>query len=51
MLISGYSNNEGVYDFDGTLMNYGKNEPLLTYSRGGHDASFIRRDIPLSIYL
>ena len=27
-----------------------KGEPLLTYSKGGHDNSFIRRNIPLSAY-
>lgn len=50
MLITGFADKDGVYNFDGTNYKYKKGEPLLTYSRGGHDDSFIRRDIPLSVY-
>jgi hypothetical protein len=51
MVVSGYTPEAGVYNFDGTDFAYKANEPLLTYSRGGHDVSFIRRNIPLSVYM
>lgn len=50
MLINGFAKGDGVYNFDGNDFSYKKGEPLMTYSKGGHDASFIRRDVPLSIY-
>lgn len=50
MLVTGFADKPGVYDFDGTPYKFDAGEPLLTYSKGGHDVSFIRRDIPLSVY-
>lgn len=50
MLINGFAKEDGVYNFNGNDFSYKKGEPLMTYSRGGHDASFIRRDVPLSVY-
>jgi len=50
MMISGYADKDGEYEFDGKKFKYKKGEPLMTYSRGGHDDSFIRRNIPLSVY-
>ena len=41
---------DGEYNFDGKNFKYKKGEPLLTYSRGGHDDSFIRNNVPLSVY-
>ena len=50
MMISGYADEDGEYNFDGKNFKYKKGEPLLTYSRGGHDDSFIRNNVPLSVY-
>lgn len=50
MLVTGFADKPGIYDFDGTPYKFDAGEPLLTYSKGGHDVSFIRRDIPLSVY-
>ena len=50
MLITGFTDNNGTYPFDGNNVAYKKGEPLLTYSRGGHDDSFIRTNVPLSVY-
>lgn len=50
MLIEGFAKENGTYDFEGQSYRYNKGEPLLTYSRGGHDNSFLRKNIPLSVY-
>lgn len=50
MLISDYADKDGSYDFDGKKYKVKKGEPLVTYSRGGHDNSFIRNNVPLSVY-
>lgn len=50
MMITGFADKDGTYNFDGKYFPYKKGEPLLTYSRGGHDNSFIRKNVPLSVY-
>lgn len=50
MLITGFADKDSVVNFEGKDYKVRKGEPLLTYSRGGHDSSFIRRNIPLSVY-
>lgn len=48
--ITGFAGQDSTAIFDGMAYSVKKGEPLLTYSRGGHDNSFIRRNIPLSVY-
>jgi hypothetical protein len=50
MMVSGFAGRDSIADFDGKKYNVKKGEPLLTYSRGGHDNSFLRRNIPISAY-
>ena len=50
MLVTGFAGQDSTAIFDGIAYPVKKGEPLLTYSRGGHDNSFIRRNIPLSAY-
>lgn len=50
MVISGFAPRDGIYIFDGKKHYYQKGEPMMTYSRGGHDDSAIRRNVPLSVY-
>ena len=50
MLITGFAGQDSIVNFDGKNYNVKKGEPLLTYSRGGHDQSFLRRNIPISAY-
>ena len=50
MLISGMAPEDGVFNMYGNKFFYKKGEPLLTYSKGGHDNSFIQKNIPLSAY-
>lgn len=50
MLLSGFADGNGTYNFDGKNYEYHKGEPLVTYSKGGHDNSFLRTNVPLSVY-
>ncbi len=50
MMIEGFADKDGVYDFEGKKYQYKKWEPLMVYSRGGHNDSAIRRGVPLSVY-
>lgn len=50
MLVEGFVDKDGTYSFDGKNYKVKKGEPLLRYSRGGHDNSFIRKGVPLSVY-
>lgn len=50
MMIEGFTDKEGSYKYNGKTYNYRKGEPLVRYSRGGHDDSFLRAGIPLSVY-
>jgi hypothetical protein len=50
MMLSGFADKDSTYTFDGKKYKVTKGEPLVTYSRGGHDNSFIRRNVPLSVY-
>ena len=49
-MLSGFADKDSTYTFDGKKYKVTKGEPLVTYSRGGHDNSFIRRNVPLSVY-
>ena len=50
MMIEGFTDKEGSYEYNGKPYSYRKGEPLVRYSRGGHDDSFLRTGIPLSVY-
>jgi hypothetical protein len=50
MMIESFADKDGTYDFEGVKYPYKKGDPLMVYSRGGHDNSAIRRGIPLDVY-
>lgn len=50
MMITGFTDKDGEYDFNGKKFQYKKGEPLVTYSRGGSNDSFLRQNVPLSVY-
>lgn len=50
MMIEKFADQSGIYNFEGKQYAYKKGDPLMVYSRGGHDNSAIRRGIPLSVY-
>lgn len=50
MLITGFAEKNGTYDFNGKKYHYKKGEPLLTYSRGGNNDEDLRKNVPLSVY-
>lgn len=50
MVISGFADNDDDFIFKGKSYSVKKGEPLVTYSSGGHDNRFLRKDIPLSVY-
>ena len=50
MMVTGFAGQDSTATFRGKNYPVKKGEPLMTYSRGGHDNSFIQRNIPLSVY-
>lgn len=50
MMVTGFAGQDRTATFKGKKYPIKKGEPLITYSRGGHDNSFIQRNVPLSIY-
>lgn len=50
MMVTGFAGQDSVANFKGKKYPVKKGEPLVTYSRGGHDNSFIQRNIPMSVY-
>jgi hypothetical protein len=50
MMVTGFANQDSTANFNGKNYPVKKGELLVTYSRGGHDNSFIQRNVPLSIY-
>lgn len=51
MMITGYQNKKGNYNFDGNDYIVEEGEPLVTYSKGKDSKNNIRRNIPLSVYI
>jgi hypothetical protein len=50
MMVTGFAGQDSTVNFKGKNYPVKKGEPLMTYSRGGHNNSFIQRNVPLSIY-
>lgn len=50
MMIQGFADKNGTYEFNGKKYKYKKGEPLLRYSNGSHNIEGLRKGIPLSVY-
>lgn len=50
MLLTGFADNDTLFNYYGKTYNVPKGEPLVSYSTGGGNQSSLRNNIPLSVY-